>query len=35
MEPMPTIAVSLTSAVMIAVLALVALAGRMERDELE
>jgi hypothetical protein len=35
MEPMPTIAVSLTAVVMIAVLALVALAGRMERDELE
>jgi len=32
---MPTIAVSLTSVVMIAVLALVALAGRMEHDELD
>jgi len=32
---MPTIAVSLTSVVMIAVVSLVALAGRMERDELE
>ena len=32
---MPTIAVSLTTVVMIAVLALVALAGRMEHDELE
>jgi hypothetical protein len=32
---MPTIAVSLTTMVMIAVLALVALAGRMEHDELE
>ena len=32
---MPTMAVSLTTVVMIAVLALVALAGRMERDELE
>lgn len=34
-KPMPTLAVSLTTVVMIAVLALVALAGRMERDELE
>jgi hypothetical protein len=32
---MPTIAVSLTTVVMIAVLALVALAGHMEHDELE
>lgn len=32
---MPTIAVSLTAVVMLAVLALVALAGHMERDELE
>jgi hypothetical protein len=32
---MPTIAVSLTTVVMIAVLTLVALAERMERDELE
>jgi amino acid transporter len=32
---MPTIAVWMTTVVMIAVLALVALAGRMERDELE
>ena len=32
---MPTIAVSLTTVMMIAVLALVALAGRMERDEIE
>jgi hypothetical protein len=32
---MPTIAISLTTMVMIAVLALVALAGRMESDEFE
>jgi hypothetical protein len=32
---MPTIAISLTTLVMIAVLALVALAGRMESDEAE
>ena len=32
---MPTIAVWLTSVVMIAVLALMAVAGRMEHDELE
>jgi hypothetical protein len=32
---MPTIAVSLTTLVMIAVLALVALAGRTETDELD
>jgi hypothetical protein len=32
---MPTIAISLTTVVMVAVLALVALAGRMEHDELE
>ncbi len=32
---MPTIAISLTTAVMLAVLALLALAGRTEREELE
>jgi len=32
---MPTIALSLTTVVMITVLALVALAGRMEHDELD
>jgi len=32
---MPTIAASLTALTMMAVLSLVALAGRMERDELD
>ena len=35
LQPMPTIAVWLTTLAMLALLSLVALAGRMEHDEIE